>query len=240
MAAPVQRYSMKWNQAILGFLKTLEPPAKLPRGIDVLYPFADPDVEKVVTQFYKRYFDDDHQRTMMIGINPGRYGAGVTGIPFTDPIRLTDVCGIKHNWVRKPELSSIFFYEMIEAFGSVASFYSQVYNTSVSPLGYVRRGKNLNYYEEPKLEKMVLPFIVNSMNRQMEFNLNREVCFCVGEGQNFKFFDALNKQYGWFEKVVPLPHPRYVMQYKRYEIDQYIAQYIDALEAHGIQCRISS
>ena len=50
------------------------------------------------------------QRHLLLGINPGRFGGGVTGIPFTDPIRLQNVCGIENNFEKKQELSSVFIY----------------------------------------------------------------------------------------------------------------------------------
>jgi hypothetical protein len=43
---------------------------------------------KICSSFYQKYYADNKKRSLIIGINPGRFGAGVTGIPFTDPIRL--------------------------------------------------------------------------------------------------------------------------------------------------------
>ncbi len=37
-------------------------------------------------------------RYLILGINPGRFGGGITGIPFTDPIRLQNICGIENDF----------------------------------------------------------------------------------------------------------------------------------------------
>jgi Domain of unknown function (DUF4918) len=225
---------MTWDNAILKFLLALKPPA-VPAGYEVLFPFKDAAVQEVCQQFYHRYYADDQVRYMMVGINPGRFGAGITGIPFTDPIRLQDVCGIKNSWARKPELSSIFMYEMMEAFGGAAAFYKKMYITSVSPLGFVLNGKNINYYDDRQLAECIEPFAEKCMAQQLTFNVSRDVCFCIGEGKNLQYLQRLNDKNGWFKKIEALSHPRFIMQYKRNEIDTKIDQYLQLLLQYGIE-----
>jgi len=129
---------------IIDFLFHLEMPP-VPAGIQILNPFTDPATQSVCRQFYKQYYNDRQPRHCIIGINPGRFGAGVTGVPFTDPIRLQEVLGIQNPWQKKQELSSVFIYDMIEAYGGAEKFYRQFYITAVSPLGFVQNGKNINY-----------------------------------------------------------------------------------------------
>jgi Domain of unknown function (DUF4918) len=224
---------MNWDKQILQFYKGLVSP-EVPEPYEVLYPFGDAYVWKGMVSFYEKYYSDEAPRHMMIGINPGRFGAGVTGVPFTDPIRLKDACGIQNSWPRKPELSSIFMYEMMEAFGGIEPFYKQFYLTSVSPLGFVADGKNVNYYDDRKLAEAVAPFAEKCMKQQMKWNVNRRICFCIGEGKNLQYLQRLNDEKKWFENILPLSHPRFVMQYKRTKIDTYIQQYIDAFKACGI------
>ncbi len=78
---------MKFANHILSFFKQLELNIDIP-DIEVMNPFKDKSAMQICTQFYKKYYSDTIQRRMIIGINPGRFGGGVTGIPFTDPIRL--------------------------------------------------------------------------------------------------------------------------------------------------------
>ncbi len=223
---------MQWSKAILSFYKQLKPPA-IAGLAEVLYPFQDKEVWHGMEAFYQRYYADSAPRLILVGINPGRYGGGVTGLPFTDPIRLKDACGITNPWPRKPELSSIFMYEMMEAFGGVAAFYKQCYFTSVSPLGFVRQGKNINYYDDRALAAAIRPFAIDCMQQQLQWPIRRSVCFCIGEGKNWQYLQALNDAHGWFEHLEPLPHPRFIMQYKRRHMDEYIQQYIEALGRYG-------
>ena len=224
---------MKWNERVLNFIQQLQPP-QVPPPYEVLYPFADADVLQACRQFYKKYYADAAPRYIMIGINPGRLGAGITGVPFTDPIRLIDSCGIANPWPRKPELSSIFMYEMMEAFGGVAAFYQQLYISSISPLGFVADGKNVNYYDDRLLAEAVLPFAQQCLDTQLSWPVQRSVAFCIGEGKNLQYLQQLNQQHQWFNQIEALPHPRFVMQYKRTQIDAYIDQYLQAFSRHGI------
>lgn len=163
---------------------------------------------------------------MIIGINPGRFGAGLTGIPFTDPIKLETICDIKNDLPKKAELSADFIYTMINQYGGPALFYKDFYFTSVSPLGFTKAGKNLNYYDDKKLTERLLPFMVDCMHRQLKFGMNTRVAFCLGEGDNYKFLSQVNDQYHFFEKIIPLAHPRFIMQYKRKSLNQYIDTYL--------------
>ena len=67
-----------------------------------------------------------------------------TGIPFTDPVRLRDICGIENDFQNKPELSSDFIYRLIDVMGGPRHFYKHYYIGAVSPLGFVKNGKNFN------------------------------------------------------------------------------------------------
>lgn len=83
-------------------------------------------------------------RVPILGINPGRFGSGLTGVTFTDPVALADECGISNHLPRKRELSSIYIYEMIRHMGGPAEFYQQFFLSAVCPLGFTRKGVNLN------------------------------------------------------------------------------------------------
>ncbi|MFM7856792.1 MAG: hypothetical protein ACKO96_33910 [Flammeovirgaceae bacterium] len=62
----------------------------------------------------------------------------------------------------------------------------------------------------------------------MGWGLNRTTAFIFGEGKNFTYFQKLNQQHRFFESLVPLPHPRFIMQYKLKKLDEYIALYLRA------------
>jgi hypothetical protein len=217
---------MTWAENITNFLFDLQFPFKLAKGVEVLDVHKDEDVRKACTAFYKKFYNDSKERYLLIGINPGRFGGGVTGIPFTDPIRLQNDCGIKNDWQKKQELSSVFMYEMMAAYGGVRAFYKDIYISAVSPLGFTKDGKNLNYYDDKQLKEKIRPYVVDCMEKQLSFGLNRKVCFCIGEGENLKYLSELNKEYQWFENVEAVAHPRFIMQYKLKFKQDYIDKYL--------------
>lgn len=221
---------MSFAENILDFLFNLQLPFELPKHVEVLDVHKREDVKQACTFFYEKYYSDKNKRHLLIGINPGRFGGGVTGIPFTDPIRLQNVCGIKNDFEKKQELSSVFIYEMIESFGGAESFYKQFYISAMSPLGFVKHVKNLNYYDDKILLKRIQPFIIDCMNKQISFGLNTDVCFCIGEGENLKYLQKLNSKYKWFSEIVALPHPRFIMQYRLKRKEEYIQQYVNKLQ----------
>ena len=152
---------MNVSQHVLSFLFNLKFSIPLPEGFEVLDPYANPDTRIICEEFYNKYYNDVNKRFCIIGINPGRFGAGITGIPFTDPIRLESELSIPNKWAKKQELSSVFIYEMINAFGGPQNFYSQFYFTAVSPLGLVKNGKNINYYDDKTLLKAIPSYAEN-------------------------------------------------------------------------------
>ncbi len=223
---------MTFAKQVLNFLFNLRFPLKLSKEIEVLDVHKDELVRTVCSEFYQKFYNDNKERYLLIGINPGRFGGGITGIPFTDPIRLEHDCGIKNNWQKKQELSSVFMYEMMNAYGGVGKFYKDIYISAVSPLGFVKDGNNLNYYDDKKLKENIKPFVIDCMEKQLRFGLNREVCFCIGEGENLRYLEALNKEYGWFKNVEAVAHPRFIMQYKLKYKQDYINKYLGTFEKY--------
>ncbi len=216
---------MPFADKIISFLKSLELNIDLPVEIVVMKPFKDEATMQLCTQFYKKYYSDNNNRRMIIGINPGRFGGGVTGIPFTDPIRLKKECDIENSWAAKQELSSVFVYDVINAFGGAEKFYQQFYITAVSPLGFTSHGRNLNYYDDRDLQNSIKDFVVDCMNKQLEFGIDREIAFCLGDGKNYKYLSKLNEEHKFFNKIIPLSHPRFIMQYKLKKKEEYIQSY---------------
>lgn len=220
---------MKFSESVLSFFNTLHFPFMLEDGLAVMNPFNDEQVKNVCKKFYGNYYHDHHERRMIIGINPGRFGGGITGIPFTDPIRLEQQCKIANSFDKKRELSSVFIYEMINAYGSIKNFYNDYYITSVSPLGFTKNNNNLNYYDDKILKNIIKEFVVDCMLKQLSFGIKRDVAFCLGDGKNYSFMNRLNEENKFFEKIIPLSHPRYIMQYKSKKKDAYISYYLDQL-----------
>lgn len=199
---------------------------KLPHGIGLLNPFSNDDAKPIFEEFYHKYFSDDSKRHLIVGINPGRFGAGITGIPFTDPKTLEEECDIKNDFNKRYELSAIFVYEMIKTFGSVEDFYTRFIISSVVPLGFVKNGKNINYYDDRALEESLTPHIVEYIKAQIDLGLYTDKVFVLGQGKNYKYFHKLNEKEQFFDEVIPLPHPRWVMQYRLKRKQEYLDEYM--------------
>lgn len=218
-----------YSDKLIRFYEQLKPPAKIPKGIEVLFPQSDPVVMNYVKIFYSKFFNNTKPRRMMLGINPGRFGAGITGINFTAPKQLKENCGIDHPFKLSSELSAEFIYEVIEHYGSVKKFYNNWFIGAVCPLGFIRHGKNINYYDDKKLMQAVTPFIIKTLEQQLSFGFKTDYCICVGGEKNFKFLSELNSRFAWFNEIKPLPHPRFILQYRRKDKEKYIHQYLSIL-----------
>jgi hypothetical protein len=223
---------------INAFNRRLDIACPLPEGISVMNPYRDyGHVLHWTDAFYKRFYSDRHPRRLILGINPGRLGAGQTGIPFTDPKRLWTYFALGSPDNVTHESSSAFIYQMIDAFGGVDLFYSQFLVSSICPLGFVKTkdGKqvNYNYYDSRELHQAVTPFIIQCMEEQLTWPIDRSVIYCLGTGKNMHVLQQLNEEHQWFERIVPLEHPRYIMQYKSSSVEEYVQRYLKAFSAAG-------
>lgn len=212
------------------FYTSLEAP-RVPRGVTVMNPYTESPVQGYLKKFLNRYFDDNRPRVPILGINPGRFGAGVTGVTFTDPVALADACGIPNHFPRTRELSSIYVHDVIGRMGGPEQFYRHFFLSAVCPLGFTREGINLNYYDDRKLERAVTPFIVSSITHHLALGCSTDHVVILGRGANAKFFIKLNERYGWFGHVHALDHPRYIMQYRRRRTEEYLTQYSSILSS---------
>ena len=98
-------------------------------------------------------------------------------------------------------------------------------------MGFTKDGKSLNYYDIKELQGAVKGFMVQSLKKQINFGINTEVAYCLGEGENFKFISRLNEEHHFFKKIIPLAHPRFIMQYKRKKVNEYIDDYLHKLNS---------
>lgn len=219
---------------VIEFNESLVYSGKLPDGFEVLNPYLEnPETMVVMQKFYHKYYNDSYKRKFMIGINPSRYGAGVTGVPFTDTKRLESVCGIQMESAHTHEVSSVFMYDMIADYGGADLFYKDIYINSPFPLAIVRKTKNgwlnANYYDDKELFQDVKDFMIDSLKSHISLNLDTSEVFILGK-KNAEFISKLNKEVQLFDTITILEHPRYIQQYKSKEKQLYIDKYILALK----------
>lgn len=203
---------------VVDFHKGLHLSKSLPNGVQVMNPFKEnEEVLAIINTFYMKFYDDNKERKIILGINPGRLGAGMTGIPFTDTKRLSEICGIGMESIKTHEPSSVFIYDLIEKFGGAEKFYGKYYINSVCPLGFIQRNKkgnwiNCNYYDYPELFLTLKGFIISRLKRQIAFGIDTSSCYVLGK-KNAKFLLLINKEMKFFDSIVALDHPRYIVQY---------------------------
>lgn len=219
---------------VIEFNENLKFSGKLPEDFQVLNPYLDnPETMIVMKEFYHKYYNDSAPRKFMIGINPSRHGAGVTGVPFTDTKRLEAVCGIPMKSAHTHEVSSVFMYDMIADYGGPEEFYRDIYINSPFPLAIVRKTKNgwlnANYYDDKNLFEAVKDFMIDSLKKHISLGLDTSEVFILGK-KNADFISKLNKETKLFGKMTVWEHPRYIQQYKSKEKQLYIDKYVLALK----------
>ncbi|XWW45673.1 DUF4918 family protein [Fibrella sp. USSR17] len=215
------------SRAIQFYLDQREPD-NLPPGVSAMNPYAGPVVQGIVTKFYTKFYSDQQPRVFILGINPGRFGAGVTGLSFTTPQNLARYCGIPNNLPPTPELSSRFIYKVIEAFGGVDAFYGRFFLSSLYPLALVKEGKNYNFYDDKATTKALWPEMIESLRQQQTFGCDRNTAICLGR-KNEGFLKKLNDEQGFFGRIITVDHPRYILQYRSKFLEQYVDTYLQAL-----------
>lgn len=229
---PYQLLIMTVAQRIIQFYQHIQPPTGLPSRVVTLNPYKDEKACQLADSFYRKFYSDQQERYALLGINPGRFGGGVTGVPFTDPIRLEEDCGIPNDLDKKPELSSRFIYDVIQAYSGPEAFYGKFYFSAISPLGFVQDNKNLNYYDIPNWRDLFESYAVARIKEQFDLPINRNVVFCIGQGKNLQFLEYLNKKHKLFQTITTVPHPRWVMQYRLKRKEEFVAAYLQTLEQH--------
>ena len=217
-------------EQVVDFNRNLEYSGSLPDDFQVLNPYLNnPETMEVMQQFYQKYYNDSNERKFIVGINPSRHGAGVTGVPFTDTKRLESVCGIKMESAYTHEVSSVFMYDMIAEYGGAEQFYKDIYINSPFPLAIVRKSKgswiNANYYDDKELFNDVKDFMIDSLKKHISLHLDTTEVFILGK-KNADFISKLNQEAKLFDKMTILEHPRYIQQYKLKEKELYINKYI--------------
>lgn len=220
-----------FGEKVIEFNENLAYHGSLPEGFEVMNPFLDnPETMLVMKQFYDKFYDDNCPRRFLIGINPSRKGAGVTGIPFTDTKNLEKYCGIRMQSARTHEVSSVFLYDMIENYGGAAKFYGDFYINSPFPLAITRKGNkgiqiNANYYDDRHLFQCVEDFMVESLKKHISLGLDTEEVFVLGV-KNSLFLKKINDREKLFGKMTVLEHPRYIQQYRSKEKNIFIDKYL--------------
>lgn len=209
----------------------------LPQNFKIINPFIGEQKEKILkisTTFYRKYYNDNNKRKLILGSSPARRGSAIIGIPFEEANHLQKETGILIDNFYINKSSSNFLFDVMEQYGGIKKFYSNFYMNFVCPLGIVKineigKETNFNYYENKELQESLYTFIVDSIRDIINFGIDTSVCYCIGSGENFKFLTEINNKYNFFEKIIPLEHPRFIMQYNKNRKNEFMKKYLDAL-----------
>jgi len=141
--------------------------------------------KEVISEFYRLYIESNKPKIVICGINPGRFGAGKTGIPFLDFYSLSKIFPNMNGIPKeKPEKSANFIFSIIEQFG-INNFFKQFYLTNISCIGFYNKKtkQNVNYYALPLKIQLFLfenfskeinyiePKIIIPLGKEVEKNL---------------------------------------------------------------------
>jgi len=162
----------------------------------------------VIQQFNRRYYADGAPKVVLCGINPGRLGAGKTGVPFIDFASLSAMLpGINRH---DSERSAGFFYDVVQSIG-VQTFYQHFYVTNISWVGYSHNNKNVNYDQLPSTAKA---WVYEMFRLEME-TISPTTIIALGGVVS----DTLHECFGDTDMDISqvLPHPNYCAFPKNYE-----------------------
>lgn len=204
----------------------------------IINPYNDCNKEQIkviTTKFYTRFYNDKKKRRLILGSNPARRASAVTGIPFEDAIHLQKETGIFIDNFYVNKSSSNFLYDVIDEYGGCEKFYNDFYMNFVFPLGISKinsKGNevNYNYYDVKQYEERFEEYIIKSIKEILQFNIDTSICYCIGSGKNYEYLVKLNKKYNFFKEIIPLEHPRFIMQYNSKNKDLYLKKYLEALK----------
>jgi len=209
----------------------------LPKPYKIINPYSDRNKKQVLQMvqiFYHKYFNDTNKRRLILGSSPARKGSAITGIPFEDALNLQKETGISIANFHVNKAASNFLNEVIDEYGGRHKFYHDFYLNFVCPVGICKTSSkgnqvNCNYYENKQVEEMVTPLIISALKTQINFGIDTSICYCIGSSQNYQELSKINKKWRFFQKIVPLEHPRFITQYHPEDKEKYLHKYLDAL-----------
>jgi uracil-DNA glycosylase len=163
------------------------------------------DNKNNIIEFHKKFVQPNSPKIVMCGINPGRRGAGITGIPFIDTNSLSKMLPDISN--PKSEKSAKFFFSIIEEFG-INEFYRNIHVTNMSWFGFYKldNGTNVNYNSLPTDIQNVL---IDKFVEEMDL-INPDVILPIGDIVNWELLYNLKLKNRLYAEIGPrLYHPAY-------------------------------
>ena len=105
-----------------------------------------------------------------------------------------------------------------------------VFPLGISKINSKGNEVNYNYYDVKQYEERFEEYIIKSIKEILQFNIDTSICYCIGSGKNYEYLVKLNRKYNFFKEIIPLEHPRFIMQYNSKNKDLYLKKYLEALK----------
>ena len=177
-----------------------------------------------IKRFNEKYYKGSYPKTVLCGINPGKNGAGKTGIPFIDFSSLSKLLdGVEKT---DTERSAQFFYDIVQEIGA-DRFYRSFYVTNISWLGFIKDGKNVNYYDlSDKSKKFIykmFQYEIKQVSPTTIISMSGKVKHTISS-----MFDG-----GQIDITNSLPHPNYCAFPKNYAPCK--SQYLELLSKYLVK-----
>ena len=185
---------------------------------------------EAIEKFNRTYYAHGVPNIVLCGMNPGRLGAGKTGIPFTDFKHLSKyIDAVDHG---DSERSATFFHEIVEHFG-VERFYRHVYVTNLSWLGFKRDGNNVNYDD---LSERAIAFIYKMFKKEMHY-VKPKYIVSLGDSVYTSLHTLFAHDHS-IDITHKLPHPSWCAFPSHFDASkqQYIALFSELMDRKGHIC----
>lgn len=178
-----------------------------------------------INLFWNRYYEKHLPKIVICGINPGRFGAGQTGIPFLDNHSLSEMGFPVTSSDR--ERSADFFYSVVQAIG-IEVFFKTFYVTNLSAIGYIKQKKNINYYDLPKNARQTV--FDNFLTEMDHIKPTHIITLSVLVQNDIKSLIKEGTLSSGIDCSLRLPHPAWIMTYRQKSKQVWGEIYIKALE----------
>lgn len=180
-----------------------------------------------IIEFHKRYVQPNSPKIVICGINPGRNGAGLTGIPFIDFKSLSKM--LPNIAKEESEQSAKFFYSVIQEFG-IENFYQKFHVTNISWYGFsqIDKQKNVNY---DNISTEIAIFLIEKFVEEMEF-INPDFIIPLSKNVFYELKSLKERNKIKAEIGTRLCHPSWISTYRSNDINLWTNKYVETLKIH--------
>ena len=201
------------------------------KNIRILSEFLDN--EKNIIEFHKKYVEPNSPKIVICGINPGRKGAGKTGIPFIDFASLTRMLpDIKEN---DSEQTAKFFFSVIQKIG-IENFYKNFHVTNLSWFGFSRIDKNKNVnYDNEDIPAEIKNCLIDKFVEEMEL-INPDYIITLSKDVLYELKSLKEQKKISSEIGARLNHPSWITTYRSKDINMWKIKYVETLSEYISKC----